>query len=86
MFTLFIVAHYIPLLIRRRMSGPIGLDKPLGLIQSGLLGVCFRFFVLEQWRVSKGATQILRNHTAVAAVVALGTTVVAVRAAANEYN
>ena len=83
MFTLLIVAHYITLLIR--MSGPTGLDKPLGLIQSGLLGVCLCFF-LEQWRVSKGAPQILRNHTAVAALVALGTTVVAVRAPANEYN
>ena len=44
MFTLLIVAHYIPLLIRRRMSGPIGLDKPLGLRQSGLLGVSFCLF------------------------------------------
>ena len=45
-FILFIVAHYNPCLIRRRlsMSGPNGLDKPFVLIQSGLLGVSFRLF------------------------------------------
>ena len=32
MFTLFIVAHYNPCLIRRRLSGPNGLDKPLVLV------------------------------------------------------
>ena len=36
-----IVAHYIPLLIRRITSGPTGLDKPLGLMQSCLLGAFF---------------------------------------------
>ena len=45
MFALVIVAHYNPCLIRRRrMSGPNGLDKPLVLIQSGLLGVSFLLF------------------------------------------
>ena len=45
-FILFIIAHYNPCLIRRRlsMSGPNGLDKPFVLIQSGLLGVSFRLF------------------------------------------
>ena len=41
MFTQLIVAHYIPLLIRRITSGPTGLDKPLGLMQSCLLGAFF---------------------------------------------
>ena len=43
-FILFIIAHYNPCLIRRRLSGPNGLDKPFVLIQSGLLGVSFRLF------------------------------------------